>query len=178
SVNKFGISQSISFPTVYANQKKLLYEEWNSAAISVKLNKLDIRKTVSELFYKILDLREREKILNRTDEMYKGFLEKASLRMENGESNLLEKTAAEVQRENIAIQLKALANEIELAKIQFQLMLNADTRYEPSASDIVVMDGLFDTNTDIAQHPVLQLSAQEIEKAKASVRLEKSRLLP
>lgn len=178
SDNKFGISQSFSFPTVYANQKKLLNEEWNSAVISVNLNKLDIRKTVSELFYKILVLREREKILNRTDEMYKGFLEKASLRMENGESNLLEKTAAEVQRENIAIQLKALANEIELAKIQLQLMLNAETRYEPSASDIIVQDVLFDTNTDIAQHPVLQLSAQEIEKAKASVRLEKSKLLP
>lgn len=178
SDNKFGISQSFSFPTVYGNQKKLLNEEWNSAVISVNLNKLDIRKTVSELFYQILVLREREKILNRTDEMYKGFLEKASLRMESGESNLLEKTAAEVQRENIAIQLKALANEIELAKIQLQLMLNADTRYEPSASDIVVMDGLFDADVDVAQHPVLLLSAQEIEKAKASVRLEKSKLLP
>ena len=98
--------------------------------------------------------------------------------MESGESNLLEKTAAEVQRENIAIQLKVLANEIELAKIQLQLMLNADTRYEPSASDIVVMDGLFDADADVAQHPVLLLSAQEIEKAKASVRLEKSKLLP
>ena len=178
SDNKFGISQSFSFPTVYSNQKKLLNEEWNSAVISVNLNKLDIRKTVSELFYKILVLREREKILTRSDEMYKGFLEKASLRMESGESNLLEKTAAEVQRQNIAIQLKVLANEIELAKIQLQLMLNADTRYEPSASDIIVQDVLFDTNTDIAQHPVLQLSAQEIEKAKASVRLEKSKMLP
>lgn len=178
SDNKFGISQSFSFPTVYGNQKKLLNEEWNSAVISVNLNKLDIRKTVSELFYQILVLREREKILNRTDEMYKGFLEKASLRMESGESNLLEKTAAEVQRENIAIQLKALANEIELAKIKLQLMLNADTRYEPSASDIVVMDGLFDADADVAQHPVLLLSAQEIEKAKASVRLEKLKLLP
>lgn len=178
SDNKFGISQSFSFPTVYSNQKKLLNEEWNSAVISVNLNKLDIRKTVSELFYQILVLREREKILNRTDEMYKGFLEKASLRMESGESNLLEKTAAEVQRENIAIQLKSLANEIELAKIQLQLMLNADTRYEPSASDIVVMNGLFDADADVVQHPVLLLSAQEIEKAKASVRLEKSKLLP
>ena len=178
SDNKFGISQSFSFPTVYGNQKKLLNEEWNSAVISVSLNKLDIRKTVSELFYQILVLREREKILNRTDEMYKGFLEKASLRMESGESNLLEKTAAEVQRENIAIQLKVLANEIELAKIQFQLMLNADTRYEPSASDIIVQEVLFDANSDVAQHPVLLFSAQEIEKAKASVRLEKSKLLP
>ena len=178
SDNKFGISQSFSFPTVYSNQKKLLNEEWNSAVISVNLNKLDIRKTVSELFYRILVLREREKIMNRTDKMYEVFLQKASLRMESGESNLLEKTAAEVQRENIAIQLKALANEIVLAKIQLQLMLNADTRYEPSASDIVVQNVLFDANTDVAQHPVLLLSAQEIEKAKASVRLEKSKLLP
>ncbi|MGV3704782.1 MAG: CusA/CzcA family heavy metal efflux RND transporter [Arcticibacter sp.] len=178
SDTRFGVSQSLSFPTVYSNQKRLLAEEWSSAVISVNLNKLNIRKNVSELFYQILVLREKEKIMQRSDKMYETFSQKAALRMESGESNLLEKTAAEVQREHIAIALKTLASEIELAKIQLQLLLNADPRYEPSAPGIVFQDLAFDPMIDIVQHPVLQLSAQEIEKARASGRLEKSKLLP
>src|SRR5690606_3166375 len=115
SDNKFGASQSFSFPTVYTNQKKLLKKEWNSSIIATKLNRVDIQKTVTELFYHILVLREREKILNQSDRMYAQFLEKANLRFEKGASNMLEKTAAELQRENINIQLKSLVNEIELA---------------------------------------------------------------
>ena len=178
SDNKFGASQSFSFPTVYTNQKKLLKEEWNSSIIATKLNRVDIQKTVTELFYHILVLREREKILNQSDRMYAQFLEKANLRFEKGASNMLEKTAAELQRENINIQLKSLVNEIELAHIQLQLMLNTETRYEPIADNIIVEAIMFDTVVDVNSHPALQLSAQEIEKAKANVQLEKSKLLP
>lgn len=176
--NRFGISQSVNFPTVYSNQKKLLKEEWNAAVIVVNLNKIEIRKTVTGLFYHILVLREKEKVLNRSDGMYAGFLEKANLRFEKGASNLLEKTAAELQRENIAIQLKSLANEIELAKIQMQLLLNTGIRYEPVSDNIVMEADLHDIRMDLNSHPAIQLSAQEIEKAKAGVKLEKSKLLP
>lgn len=176
--NKFGVAQSISFPTVYSNQKNLLKEEWNSSLIAVNLNKIQIKKTVTELFYYILVLREKEKILNQSDKMYAQFLEMANLRFDKGASNLLEKTAAEVQRENIAIQLKSLLKEVELAKIQLQLMLNTEERYEPLAGQIMVENILFDPSVDMDNHPAILLSAQEIQKAKASVKLEKSKLLP
>lgn len=176
--NKFGVSQSISFPTVYSNQKNLLTEEWNSSVITVNLNNIQIKKTVTELFYYILVLREKEKILIQSDKMYAQFLEMANLRFDKGASNLLEKTAAEVQRENIAIQLKSLLKEIELAKIQLQLMLNAEERYEPLADRIIIENILFDPSVEMDSHPAIQLAAQEIQKAKANVKLEKSKLLP
>lgn len=178
SDNKFGISQSLNFPTLYSNQKKLLREEWNSAVIAVNLNKLDIKKNVTGIFYEILVLREREKILLHTDKIYERFLQKANIRLESGESNLLEKTAAEIQRQNISIQLKTLANDIELLKIQLQLLLNSDVRHEPIASDIIIKDVNIDQQNSIEEHPILKMSQQEIEKAKAFVKVEKSKLLP
>jgi cobalt-zinc-cadmium resistance protein CzcA len=177
--NKFGVSQSFQFPTVYRNQKKLLNEEWASTVIAVDLNRIEIRKTATELFYHILILREKEKILKESDFMYAGFLEKALLRLKKGESNLLEKTAAEVQREQIAMQLTGLANDIELAKIQLQLVLNTKIRYEPVGRNIIMEEKVLpDTLNDLSYHPSIQLSAREIGKAKASVRLKKSKLLP
>lgn len=176
--NKFGISQSFSLPPVYSSRERLLKEEWNKAVIAVSLNKAEIRKTVTGLFYHILVLREKEKILQETDSLYAGFLEKATLRFENGAAGILEKTAAEIQRENIGLQLRALQNDIELARIRLQLMLNSGTRYEPAASDIIAKNALLTGNALPDAHPALLLSAQEIERSRALVKLEKSRLLP
>lgn len=178
SDNKFGVSQTISFPTVYSNHKKMLKEEWNAAVIAVNLNKLDIQKTVTSIFYQIVLLRKREQLLNRADSLYANFLDKSQLRFESGESNLLEKSTAIMQRENIAIQRKELKKEIELAMLQFQLVLNTEERYEPVVEDIIVSDGISFTSSDLENHPLIQLAEKEIEKSKASVRLEKSKLLP
>lgn len=178
SDQKFGVNQSFSFPTVYNKQKKVLKEEWNAAVIATNLNKLEIKKAVTEMFYHILVLREKERVLKSSDAMYKSFLEKATLRFDKGASNVLEKTAAELQRENIAIQLKTLVTEIELTKIQLQLMLNTEISYEPVSNRITIESVLIDPNIDLGSHPSFQQSIQEVDLAKANVKLEKAKLLP
>lgn len=175
---KYSISQSFNFPTVYSRQKKVFKEEWNSAIIAIDLNKLEIKKTVTDMFYHIVVLREKERVLKESDQMYSIFLEKATLRFEKGASNILEKAAAEVQRENIAMQLKILINEIVLIKIQLQLMLNTDISYEPFANKIVIEPNFIDSSSDLTNHPSLRESVQELEIAKATMKLQQSRLLP
>lgn len=178
SDQKFGVSQSFSFPTVYSKQKKVLKEEWNAAVLATNLNKLEIKKTVTEMFYHILVLRKKENVLKETDALYELFLERSTLRFEKGASNILEITAAELQRENIAMQLKTLVNEIELTKIQLQLLLNTEVSYEPIATKIVVDYVLVDPNIELENHPSIQQSVQDVEIAKAIMKLEKSKLLP
>ena len=41
--NKFGITQSSLFPTVYIHQKKVLKEELNTAVLAAQLNKIQIK---------------------------------------------------------------------------------------------------------------------------------------
>ncbi|MDR1876123.1 MAG: CusA/CzcA family heavy metal efflux RND transporter [Flavobacteriaceae bacterium] len=175
---KVGISQSISFPTVYSNQKKLLNEEWNAAILSMNLNQVEIKKTVTELFYYILVLREKEHTLTELDKLYAEFSNKAGLRFKTGESNVLEKATAEIQRDAISIQLKMLQNEIEVAIIQLQLILNSEIRYEPFAEKIKVESNFLIDNASVDAHPAVRLYEQEVETEKAALKLEKSKLLP
>jgi cobalt-zinc-cadmium resistance protein CzcA len=100
------------------------------------------------------------------------------LRFEKGAGNILEKTTAEIQFENISNQLKWLENEIDLAKIQLQWLLNSDIRNEPIADNFIIDVGLLSNNIPIENHPLLELSQQEIEQSKLQVQLEKSKLLP
>lgn len=176
--NKLGISQSFSFPTVYKRQRQLLDEEWNSAILQKNLNEAEIRRSVTSIFYQILVLREKENLLRESDSLYAAFLEKATLRYEKGASNLLEKTTAEVQRESIRMQLKSMETEIKLLKIQLQLLLNTNTLYEPTADNPGVTAVLISENVLPDEHISIRLSEQEIQKAVASLQIEKSRLLP
>ncbi|ERJ58915.1 CusA/CzcA family heavy metal efflux RND transporter [Sphingobacterium paucimobilis] len=176
--NNIGLSQSISFPTVYTHQRRVLRAEWDSAVIGVDLSILEVKRNVTELFYYILVLREKENMLKELDHIYVRFLENADLQLEKGVSNQLERTTAVIQRKNILVQCKMLSATIETAKIQLQLLLNSDTCYEPSASDITYKAAIDGSDSVLARHPQLLLQVQEIEKSKANVRLEKSRLLP
>ena len=176
--NKIGAAQSFSFPSVYHHQKKFLAQEWDAAVIAQNLNSASLRKAVSEVFYHILVLRKKEKILKETDAFYAGFLEKSVLRFEKGAANILEKTTAEVQRENIARQLQLLCNEIDLAKMQMQLLLNADTVFEPTANSIIANMDMFTNALNAENHPTVQLAQQQLAISNTQIKLEQSKLLP
>lgn len=176
--SRIGFSQSFSFPTVYSNQKKVLTEEWKTAVLSVSLKEADTRKAVTQLFYSIGLLEEKKKLLIKADSNYAAFLSKAELRLSTGESNILEKTTAETQRGNIGLQLKVIEEEIELAILQFQLLLNSTGKVEPLSESKKVPALLAIDSVTISGHPLLKVLRQQKVTASANTELEKSKLLP
>ena len=178
SDNNFGIAQSISFPTVYAKQKSLQNENYKTSVLHIALREAEIKKQVSTVFYQIIFLNEKQQILMEVDSIYAAFLEKANLRFDKGESNILEKTTAETQRGQIAIQLKQIQQDIEILQMQFQLLLNTTTVYLPSANN-PKMNFIASTDTSLLNnHPSLQLLEQEKNVAIVNTQLQKSKLLP
>jgi len=178
SDTRFGLSQSFSFPTVYSNQKKLLNEEWKASVLSISLKEADIKRTVTQIYYSILILKEKEKLLIQADSIYSGFLNKAELRFKTGESNILERATAKTQRGGIFLQLKSLQEEIELAKLQFQLVLNTGIKTEPEAIGPKMNLSNTMDKPILAEHPLLKISDQQKSIASANSKLEKSRFLP
>lgn len=176
--NSFVVSQSINFPTVYSRQKKALNAEWDAAVMTSALSTVEMKKVVSEIFFHIIVLRKKEKVLIELDSIYQRFLDKSVLRLEKGVSNKLEVSAAQLQQENTAIQLKRLETEIELAKIQLQLLLNSDVCYEPQADRPIMASDFSITDMDMSDHPQLRLAQQETLVAKHNVALERSKFLP
>jgi hypothetical protein len=60
SDNRVMINQSISFPTVYSNQKSVLREEWRSGVLNVAVKELDLKRQVSQVFYSISTARQEK----------------------------------------------------------------------------------------------------------------------
>jgi len=175
--NRMGIAQSFSFPTVYARQHNLLKEEWQSAMLSARLSEAEIRKNVTIIFYRILVLREREKLLYEADSLYAEFARRAALRLDKGETAVLEHASAQLQKGSIREQLRELQAGIALEKLRFKLMLNTQTNYEPTAAESrQEFSGAADTS--ITDHPSLQLEQQRVKVAALNVQLERAKLLP
>ncbi len=176
--NRFGISQSFNFPTVYNRQKKLSVEEWKTATLNVALKEAELKKAVTQTFYSLVYLNEKEKLFQKSDTIFSEFLKKSDLRFKKGESNILEKTTAETQRGNIKLQLLQLQQEKEVVKSQFQLLLNSETDYTPKTDNIkLVLDKTIDSIL-VAQHPNLKILEQQKNVNLASTKVEKSKLLP
>ena len=60
---KAGISQSISFPKVYASQRSLLTEEWKSSVLNAGMKEAILRKEVGQVYYSLLYIQEKKKLL-------------------------------------------------------------------------------------------------------------------
>jgi heavy metal efflux system protein len=178
SDNRFVINQNINFPSVYSNQKSVLREEWRSSMLNVAVKEAELTRNVSQVYYTLAFLQKKKKLLQQNDSLYSEFLKKANLRFAVGESNILEKTTAETQRGQIAMQLNQLNADLDLLKAQFQLLLNTITPMEPIADDFK-MNRLeaIDTAT-LSSHPLIQLLQQQKLISFKNTQLEKSKLLP
>ena len=176
--NRIGISQSFNFPTVYSRQKKLFKEEWQTGTLNVTMKEAELKKAVSQSFYTLVYLSEKEKLLQKSDTLFLEFQKKANLRFQKGESNILEKTTAETQRGNILLQLIQLQQEKEMVKSQFKLLLNSESDFIPKVANLkLILDKTIDS-TLVAQHPNLKVLEQQKKVSLALTKLEKSKLLP
>ncbi|RKS02182.1 CusA/CzcA family heavy metal efflux RND transporter [Flavobacterium sp. 102] len=175
---RFGISQSFDFPMVYNRQKKVLTSEWKTASALVLLKEAALKKEITQTFYAILSLTEKEKLLQKSDTLLTEFLRKSALRLQKGESNILEKTTAETQLGQLKMQLLQLQQDKELLQSIFQLLLNSENKVTPKASSFKIerLNGLSESTID--QHPMLQTLEQQKETAVAQTQLEKARKFP
>lgn len=175
SDSKFGISQSLSMPWVYKRQRKVLDEEWKLAVLGGSLRELEIKKAVTQGFYQYLVLEEREKLLLHADSLYGSFFEKADLRLQSGESNILEKSTAETQRAAVSMQLNQVRRELEVLRLELQLLLNQQEAFIPEVNPAVLP---LTPESQAESHVSVQMLDKQREVAKAQISAERARLAP
>jgi outer membrane protein TolC len=176
--NTFSISQRFSFPTVYTKRKKMLDAEWSASVVNQNLTKAQLTKEISDVFYRILTLQEKKKVIGYISKLYSSFADKASLRLKKGEANILEESTAEIQNEQAKTQLNMLENDLNITKLQLQLLLQSDESYQPVSDQPTMNVNLQVSEEMIKQHPELQYLNQQIKVNEAEAQFEKSKLLP
>jgi cobalt-zinc-cadmium resistance protein CzcA len=112
------------------------------------------------------------------DSLFSEFLSKSILRFQRGESNILEKTTAENQQGQIALQLSQLEQDWEILLLQFQYLLNTSTVFVPDESEVLSQNISLLENPEFVSHPLVQYWKQQQNIAVVNTKVEKSKLLP
>jgi cobalt-zinc-cadmium resistance protein CzcA len=174
-----GISQSFQLPSVYKKRSEFNIQKAKTAEAYFKMTEMEIKQHLEEIFAEYQYLKAKSKLLMYQDSLYANFQQKAQLRWQKGETDILEKTTADQQKINISQQMVAVGKMKNVHLLTLNWLLNDGQDYTPYTTnlDILKYNILFDSNA-IQRHPVLQAALQEVNVAKAATSVEKSALLP
>ncbi|MBL7807253.1 MAG: CusA/CzcA family heavy metal efflux RND transporter [Saprospiraceae bacterium] len=176
--NKFSVSQNVQFPKVYKTQKRVLSEQFLAAQSQTGIMEKALRLELGRSFYRYIALKEKEKLLQQADSIYRIFEEKSDIRFKRGESNLLEKNTAMLQRQQIGNQLAMLRQELASALEQFNRLLGADEILVPQTTEVVLpWTGQLDT-LGLESHPRIQFQRHQWNTAQYALEAEKAKMLP
>ena len=177
--NSFTVSQSFAFPTVYANQHKLVKATVKSSEWQLKASKLETATQVKQIYAHLTYLYSKRRLFVYQDSLYSGFQKAAELRAKTGETNWLEMISARSQSLEIKNQLQQLNVDIVIYNQKLQTVLNSGTIFFPvdtvlrrfdylPAADISVLSG----------NPSVGYANQQVEVSLLEKKLEASRALP
>jgi cobalt-zinc-cadmium resistance protein CzcA len=177
--NSIGITQTIAFPTVYANQNKLLKQETLLAQKSKTLSQNEIIKEVTEAYYNLVYGLQKVKLLQQQDSIYSNFLKRATLRFNTGETNQLEKMQAESRYKENQLQLKQANTSVNSYQLALQKWVNTTEQIIPKENELAKLPDVFMADTAALQsNPLIQYYNQKLNVNTAQVKVEKSKLLP
>lgn len=175
--NALTISQSFMFPKVYTKTKQIFQLESEVGQFQFKLNELFLKKSIYEVYYVLQILRQKEIILEESDSIYGEQLKLFKIRLDAGESNVIDNSAAILQRIQISIQLEEIRKEIQMELLHFNYLMNTNQMYLPELDTNVLQLPILDS-VQLNKHPELGILKQELKVSEAMVALEKSKFLP
>lgn len=177
--NVFSVSQSFAFPTYYVQRSALLKKNIASQELRKQVTKNALINEIKSVYYYIRYLQETNDILQRQDSIYKELVNASSLRFETGETNLLEKTRAEAESQEIENQLNQNKAKIATWNSRLNILLSTETKFQVNP-ELPLFYGLIleMDSTDISGNPSLALSKQQVKVEEQKVKVAKARVLP
>ena len=177
--NNISLTQSIPFPTVFSANAALGNSRIHSSELQLDVSENQLAYQIKSTYNYLQYLYERELLLQKQDSIFSEFLNAATVRYNVGESNLLGKTSAEVQYQEVRNSLRQNEGSINAYLSQLQALLASDV--QPSIADSALTERPFslpDDTSAISSNPGLAYALQQIEVAEKEKKLALASNLP
>lgn len=177
--NSIGISQTISFPTVYTAHTKVLKQQTALSERSAEVARLELVKEVRLAYYHLVYGMERLKLLSYQDSIYSNFAERATIRYQTGETSNLERLSAINRSKEVQLLKQQAETDLLIYQQELQKLLNTSEVILPVDTSLpkLTTEILPDTLA-IDQNPLLSYQRQKINVASSQMKLEKNKFMP
>ncbi|MEI6124823.1 MAG: CusA/CzcA family heavy metal efflux RND transporter [Bacteroidota bacterium] len=176
--NNFNVSQSLQFPSVYVYQTKLARANYQSAQYSLSLTKVQVVAQVKRLYFNLQFCFTKLKLLNYQDSLYMSFQHAADLKVQTGESVLLEKMAAETRLMEIKTNKNQILSDVEIYKKNLQTLLNESAEISIVETSLFKLPNELADTSIVKNNPTLAWAKQQINIMKYQAQVEGSKILP
>ncbi|OLY92011.1 cobalt-zinc-cadmium resistance protein CzcA [Cnuella takakiae] len=176
--SRIAVSQSIAFPVVYRRNRQLLEAQTGIARVQQQLTLLDVKRNITQLYFQMQVAQARRQLLLRADSLFARFLQRQEERFRAGDANIVEKTAAETQRMQVANQLQRLEADFAILQTGLGYWMNSAARYVPEGADLLRTENNLPDTLNGTAHPSLSLRQQEGEVLLRELEVQKSGRLP
>jgi len=174
---EWNISQDFKFPTVYGTQAKLQKEKIALSEVSKVLQQNNLERDVRKTYMQLQYAKSKFVLIEDLEKEFQDFAIIAEKRFEAGETNLIEKMAAEGKREEIRLLKLETQLDIENLRKQLQLLLNVENTVTIPEQELTKIS--FSNMKDLSDsNPFLQFQQQLVNVSEKEHKLEKSRFLP
>lgn len=175
--NNITLVQSIPFPTTLISSVRLGKEQVTGAERGLAVTQNDLVFDVKTTYDHLLYLAAIRSLLLSQDSLYADFVKASSLRYKTGESNLLEKTTAEVQWSEVKNLLHQNLADITISQTHLQSIIKSETPVQTVGALTKKVAPLPETSS-IAANPQLRYWSQQAVISGQAKRVEQHRLMP
>ncbi len=176
--NNLIVTQTIPF-TALGSQASLNRSLIASSELRKAINENELVYQVKQAYYQLAYSQAHHGLLLQQDSIYEGFMKSASLRFETGETNLLEKTTAEVQRNEVQNSLRQSEADISGFKTHLRTLLNSE--HNPEIQNTALKELKLNAPLDSSiflSNPSLAYARQQTEVARSQKKFEASKFAP
>ncbi len=175
---RFFASQGFNLPVVYRRQQQLYKSRQTAQEQLANWKQAELQREIKLVFYGLVDGLERKKLLQRLDSVYSRFQQSAELRLKAGESNVLEKTTADAQLQQLQLQQQQLDAGIQILQQQLQWLLNTEALLLPAYTALKKENTVPADTVSAEAHPQIQYNQLQEQIAIAQTAVEKTKLSP
>ncbi len=174
---EWSISQEIRFPTVYGTQTSLQKEKIALSETNLLYRNNILERDVRSVYLTLTYYKSNLKLIETLEKEYRNFEFIAEKRYETGESNLIEKIAAEGKLEEVKLLKVDAVFNIENFQKKMQLILNTDSIIRIKDEELKRIQMMSETVAK-EEIPILKLQTQRVNISEKEHKLQKSGYLP
>jgi heavy metal efflux system protein len=174
---EISVNQDFKFPTIYGTQSKLQKEKVTLSEYALTLEKNRLERNVRAVYMELWFAKRKFILIKNLEKEFQSFAIIADKRFLAGETNQIEKMAAEGKREEIRL-LKSEAG-LDVINLRKQLKLLLNVEELGVISDGELQKSPLITSDDFSENsPILKLQQQVVNVSLKEYNLEKSNFLP
>lgn len=171
------ISQDFKFPTIYGTQVKLQADKIKLSETNLIVEKNKLERNVRAIYLELWFTKNKSNLISSLEKEYENFALIAEKKYAIGETNLIEKIAAEGKNEAISLLKSEVELDIKSLTKQLQLLMNMDVSFEISNKNLEKIP--FKTFTEEnTENPILLLQQNEMAIIEREYKLENAKFLP